>query len=118
MRRKPDDDDENPFGGLFGGIDEMLSGVAAGDHDPVDVYEYDDEIRVVADIPNTSRTEIETQCDGRILAIHADRDPRPFLARVDLPAYVDDQSAELSFNNGVLEVRLDRETDPANIGFQ
>jgi HSP20 family protein len=52
------------------------------------------------------------------LAIRATRDPHPFVKRVDLPAYVDDQSARTSFNNGILEVTLDRDTDPANIGFQ
>jgi HSP20 family protein len=118
MRRNPDDDDEDPFGGLFGGLDEMLSGMAGDETQPVDVHKYDDEIRVVADIPDTSQDEIDLQCDGRILAIRVARDPRPVVKRVDLPAYVDDQSAEMSFNNGILEVTLDRTTDPANIGFQ
>ncbi|WP_424016419.1 Hsp20/alpha crystallin family protein [Halorientalis pallida] len=116
MRRNPDDDD--PFGDAFGGIGEMLSGMAGEDTEPVDVHKYDDEIRVVADIPDASQEEIDTQCDGRILAIRVARDPRPVVKRVDLPAYVDDESAETSFNNGVLEVTLDRQTDPANIGFQ
>ena len=117
MRRNPDDDDD-PFGNTFGGISELLSGMAGDDTVPVDVHEYDDEIRVVADLPDASEDDIETQCDGRILAIRVARDPRPVVERVDLPAYVDEQSAELSFNNGVLEVTLNRGTDPANIGFQ
>jgi len=114
MRRNADDD-ENPFGDVFGEINEMLSG---GDEaEAVDVHEYEDEIRVVADIPDTSQDEIDIQCDGRVLAIRAARDPRPFRTRIDLPAYVDDQSAQMSYNNGVLEVTLDRDSDPANIGF-
>ncbi|SDF22360.1 Hsp20/alpha crystallin family protein [Halorientalis regularis] len=117
MRRNPDDDDD-PFGDSFGKINEMLSGMAGDETEPVDVHEYDDEIRVVADIPDASQDEIDTQCDGRILAIRVARDPRPVVKRVDLPSYVDDQSAETSFNNGVLEVTLDRQNDPANIGFQ
>jgi HSP20 family protein len=52
------------------------------------------------------------------VAIRAATDPRPSLRRVDLPAYVDEQSARTDFNNGVLEITLDRDTDPANIGFQ
>jgi len=113
MRRNADDD-ENPFGNLF---EEMLSEMAGESGEPVDVHEYDDEIRVVADIPDATRKEIDVQCDGRVLAIRADRDSRPFLKRVDLPAYVDDRP-QVNFNNGVLEVTLDREPDPANIGFQ
>jgi HSP20 family protein len=117
MRRNSDDDDENPFGGLFDEINEMLSGAAGDEMEPVDVQEYSDEIRVVADIPNATSEDIDVQCDGRMLAIRVARDPRPSLKRVDLPAYVDDDSAETRLNNGVLEVMLDREPDPANIGF-
>ena len=117
MRRNPDDDD-NPFGDLFGEINDMMSGMAGEETEPVDVHKYDDELRVVADIPDASQDEIDIQCDGRNLAIRVARDPRPVVKRVDLPAYVDDQSAEMSFNNGILEVTLDRTTDPANIGFQ
>lgn len=116
--RRNSDDDEDPFDGLSGGIDAALSGTAGDDADPVDIHEYDDEIRVVADIPDASRERIDIQCDGRTLAIRAARESRPFRKRVDLPAYVDDRSARTSFNNGVLEVVLERDTDPANIGFQ
>ena len=115
--RRNSDDDENPFDGLFNGIDQTLSGMADSETEPVDVHEYDDEIRVIADIPDASREDIDIQCDGRILAIRAAREPRPFVKRVDLPAYVDDQSAQMSFNNGVIEITLDRDTDPADIGF-
>ncbi|RXK48007.1 Hsp20/alpha crystallin family protein [Halorientalis pallida] len=117
MRRNPDDD-EDPFGDLFGEINDMLAGKTGEETEAVDVHEYDDELRVVADIPDASEEEIEIQCDGRILAIRVARDPRPVVERLDLPAYVDDQSAQMSFNNGILEVTLDRTTDPANIGFQ
>lgn len=116
--RRNSDDDENPFGDTFGGIDELLSGSPGDETEPVDVHEYDDEIRVVADIPDVSRDDIDIQCDGRTLAIRTARESHPFRKRVDLPAYVDDRSARTSFNNGVLEVVLDRDTDPANIGFQ
>jgi HSP20 family protein len=116
--RRNSDDDENPFSGVFDGIDEMLSRMADGESEPVDIHEYDEELRVIADIPDANEDDIDVQCDGRSLSIRAAREPRPFFERVELPAYVDDQSAQTSFNNGVLEVTLDRDTDPANIGFQ
>lgn len=53
--------------------------------------------------------------DARLLAIRAARELRPFRKRVNLPAYLDDQSARTDFNNGVLEVAFDRDT--ADIGF-
>lgn len=115
--RRNSDDDENPFGGVVDGIDERLSGMAGDDAAPIDIHEYDDEIRVVADIPDATRDDIDIQCDGRTLAIRIESDQRPFVKRIDLPEYVDGQSAHTNYNNGVLEVTLDRDTDPANIGF-
>ncbi|WP_246985391.1 Hsp20/alpha crystallin family protein [Halorientalis marina] len=112
--RRNSDDDEDSFGDIF---DELLPGMAGDETEPVDVHEYDDELRVVADIPDASKDEIDIQCDGRILAIAVARKPRPMVKRVDLPAYVDEGSVEASFNNGILEVTLDREPDPADIGF-
>jgi HSP20 family protein len=117
MMRRNSDDDEDSFGGVFGGIEEMLSGMTDGESAPVDIHEYDDEIRVVADIPDADGDDIDIQCDGRSLAIRAATDPHPFRTRVDLPAYVDEQSARTKFNNGVFEVTLERDTDPASIGF-
>jgi len=113
--RRNSDDDEDSFGDIFG---EMLPGMGGDETDPVDVHEYDDELRVVADLPEVSKSDIDLQCDGRVLAIAVAREPRPVIKRVDLPAYVDDASLDASFNNGVLEITLDRTTDPANIGFQ
>lgn len=116
--RRNSDDDEDSLGGVFGGLEEMLSGMTGEEPTPVDIHEYDDEIRVVADLPDATREGIDIQCDGRTVAIRAETDSRPFGTRVDLPAYVDDRSARTSFNNGVLEITFDRDTDPANIGFQ
>ena len=110
----PNSDDGDPFGG---GIDDLLAGLTGGEEAPVDVHEYDDEIRVVADLPEVTSEDVEIRCDGRTVAIYAAVKPRPFVTRVDLPAYVDDQSAQRNFNNGILEMTFDRDTDPANIGF-
>ncbi|MDB2226077.1 Hsp20/alpha crystallin family protein [Halorubrum ezzemoulense] len=114
MRRNSDDEDKS--GGEFNGIEDLLSGTN-GDDAAVDVHEYDEEIRVVADIPHAVSDDITVQCDGRTAAIRVASDPRPFVVRVDLPSYVDDTSGETQFNNGILEVTFDRDTDPANIGF-
>jgi HSP20 family protein len=116
--RRNSDDDEDPLGGTFSGIEDLLAGMTNGDGTPVDIHEYDDEIRVVAELSDVTADDIEIQCDGRTVAIYAAVTPRPVVTRVDLPSYVNDQSTEWSLNNGVLEITLDRDTDPANIGFQ
>lgn len=116
MRRNSDDD--TPFDDIFGGVDQILNTMGDDASDRVDVYEYEDSISVIADIPGAEESDIDIQCDGRRLAIRVSTETRPLAMQVDLPAYVDAQSARTSYNNGVLEVTLDREPDPANIGFQ
>ena len=113
MRRDGDDD---PF--AAGGAGLPMGGVAAEETDRVDVHEYDDRLVVVADLPGVSEDAIDLQCDGRVLAIHATAEAGPFLVRVDLPAYVDPESVAETLNNGILEVTLTRERDPADIGFR
>jgi HSP20 family protein len=116
--RRNSDDDEHPFDSTPDDIDQMLRTMAGDATDRVDVHEYDDRISVVADIPGIEESDIDIQCDGRTLAIRISAASRPVVMRVDLPAYVDDQSVRTSYNNGVLEVTFDRGRDPANIGFQ
>lgn len=115
--RRNSDDDENPFGETFGGIDQLMTDSTGDETDRIDVYEYDDRIEVIADLTGADSNDIDLQCDGRKLAIRVSNEPRPFVQRVSLPDYVDDESMSTSFNNGVLEVTLDRTNDPANIGF-
>lgn len=114
MKRNPDDDEDNPTD-IFNQLNSMLGDTS--DSDPVDVHKYDEEIRVVADLPGTDESDIGIQCDGRTLTIQIAQNPVPQIKRIELPEYVDAQSADMSFNNGILEVTLDRDNDPANIGF-
>jgi len=74
----------------------------------VDVHETDAELRVVADLPGMRKEDIDLRCDGEVLTIGASADGRSFDERVRLPARVDETSASASYNNGVLEVVLDR----------
>ncbi len=120
MRRDPDD----PFDDLFREIERLMSDVMgeAGtvDVDPgsdthVDVHEYDDRITVIADMPGVEKSDIDVTCDGRTLSIRAVGGSASYAERVQLPAPVDEQSASATYNNGVLEVRLERADDSADI---
>lgn len=114
--RRNSDDDERPFDGRADNSDQPP--LPDGGVDAVDVHEYADSVTVVADIPGTSAGDVDIQCDGRTLAIRAETTARPVVLQVDLPTYVDSDSAETTYNNGILEVALDQDYDPANIGFQ
>lgn len=70
----------------------------------VDVYEEDDEVRVVADLPGVEKSAIEVTSDGRTVSIRAEGDRRGYDEEVRLPRRVDEESATARYNNGVLEV--------------
>jgi len=130
MRR---DDRDDPFDEFFREIERMMNDVmddartrgtgggspAASDPSGadvhLDVYEADDSLRVVADIPGVDKQDIDLRCDGEELTLDAAGDAREYHERVRLPARVDEHSASASYNNGILEVTFDRADDSANI---
>ena len=121
MRR---DDRDDPFDDIFNEIERMMEGMG-GDLDAADagfggdahvsVYETDEAIRVVADLPGVDKEDLRIKCDGRHVTIAASTGTSEYEERVELPARVDEHSASASFNNGVLEVTLDRTGSSANI---
>jgi HSP20 family protein len=124
MRR---DDRDDPFDDFFEEIERMMNDMMTdadlGEHGPtepagaevhLDVFEEDDRLRVVADIPGVEKEAINLKCDGRVLSLDAGG-AREYHEQVRLPARVDEHSAAASYNNGILEVTFDRVEDSANI---
>ncbi len=125
MKRNPDD----PFDDIFREIERMMedmmgvsrgAGIAdeSGDTFHVDIHEYDETVTVIADVPGLSKEDIDLQCDGRFLSIQASTESREYNERIQLPATVDEHSAEATYNNGVLEVSFDRTDDSAEIDLE
>ncbi|MFC7097912.1 Hsp20/alpha crystallin family protein [Halobaculum marinum] len=125
------DNRDDPFGDIFEEIERMMSemtgaatGAAApgdagfGDETHVSVYEEGETVRVVADLPGIDKGGIDLQCDGSTLTITAEGEHRRFDERVRLPTRVDEHSATATFNNGVLEVRLDALEPSADIDVE
>lgn len=90
-------------------------GSEAGHDIHLDIHETEGELRVVADIPGVEKEDIELKCDGTTLTLDADGGDRHYSERIDLPARVDEHAASATYNNGVLEVVLDRADDSASI---
>jgi len=115
------DDRDDPFDDFFEGIERMMdemtgddaAGFASETH--VDVYDEDTELRLVADLPGVRKEDVELKCDGEILTITAAGSRREYDERIRLPARVDEHSAAASFNNGILQVTLDKVDDSASI---
>lgn len=124
MRRDPDD----PFDDFFNEIERMMEdmmGFNDGGLEPddgpqthVDVHEYDDSLTVVADLPGVEKDAIQLKCDGRVLSISAASDTRSYDERIHLPTRVDENSADATYNNGVLEISFDHAEQSADIDVE
>jgi HSP20 family protein len=125
----PRDDRDDPFDDIFREIERMMNEMMGGGFEMevesggqadthVDVQEYDDEIRVVADIPGVEKEDITLKCDGEALTIRAESDRRSYDEHVPLPSRVDEHSATATYNNGVLEVVLEIIEDSADIDIE
>jgi len=123
------DDRDDPFGDIFDEIERMMNemtgtGGAVGDgsgfssETHVDVYDESEQVRLVADLPGVEKDGIELKCDGKTLTISAASPHREYDERVRLPARVDEHSASATFNNGILEVTMDKLGDSAAIDVE
>lgn len=122
MRR---DDRDDPFRDIFDEIERMMGDLSAGFDDSgfatethVDVFDEGDVLRLVADLPGVEKQDVSLQCDGEVLTIEAVSEQRHYQERVTLPARVDEHSAQATFNNGVLEVTLEKVTDSTDIDLE
>lgn len=125
-----DEDPDDPFDDFFRELERMMNEMMGDSFDMnvdvqtkqgpaggqagfgtathVDVHETDETLRVVADLPGIAKDDIDLRCDGEALTISAKAADRSYDERVRLPARVDETSAAASYNNGILEVSLDR----------
>lgn len=117
MRR---DDRDDPFDEFFREIERMMNSMTRDDAGlgmddsgfgsdvHFDIYQDDDQVRVVGDLPGVAKADIDVKCDGEQLTVGAATATTEFEERITLPIRVDEHSAQATFNNGVLEVIFDR----------
>ena len=121
MRRDDRDDTiDDIFSEIERMMEEMTSGVGSGDAGfgsdaHVSIYETEDRLRVVADMPGARKDDISIKCDGRHITVSASTDVSDYKERIELPTRVDEHSASATFNNGVLEITFDRADRSADI---
>ncbi|MCF8884188.1 MAG: archaeal heat shock protein Hsp20 [Nitrososphaerota archaeon] len=72
----------------------------------VDVFEEDDTVKVVAEVPGVEKEDINLNATEDMLIISVKTPQRKYYKEVELPAKVDPNSAKASYKNGVLEVTL------------
>jgi HSP20 family protein len=76
----------------------------------VDVVDADKQVRVMAELPGAKKEDIEITIEGRNLTITVDDPERKYRKELELPVPVKVKSARSTFNNGILEITLDKET--------
>jgi len=91
----------------FGNIHKTAKGVAVEEAREalVDLFEEDDKIRVIAELPGVSESDIKYEISGDVLRIWAEGDRR-YDTEVLLPGEADPENAESAYNNGILELQL------------
>ncbi|MDY6775776.1 MAG: Hsp20/alpha crystallin family protein [Halobacteria archaeon] len=77
----------------------------------VEVFDDDDSVRVVADLPGVRKDDISLSGTDESLRIRASTDDRNYDTTVQLPERVDPDTAEATYRNGVLETTLEKEED-------
>ena len=75
----------------------------------VDIFDEKDHITVIAELPGVSESEIKIEVAGDILNLTASDNDRKYAREILLPAKVKPESMKTSYNNGILEINLEKE---------
>jgi HSP20 family protein len=96
----------------FGNIHQREEGMVVEEaREPVvDTFEEGDRIRIIAELPGVSKSDIKYEIDGDVLTLSTEGN-RPYSAEVLLPAAVEPGDVEFSYTNGILELKLRKAKD-------
>ena len=95
----------------FGNIRETTRGPVVEEvREPmVDIFDEKDHITVIAELPGVSESEIKIEVAGDILNLTASDKDRKYAREILLPAKVKPESMKTSYNNGIMEITLEKE---------
>jgi HSP20 family molecular chaperone IbpA len=72
----------------------------------VDIFDEEDHVLVIVELPGVEEEQISTKVDGDILTLSAANGERKYYKEVVLPPDVDINSLKSKYKNGVLEIRI------------
>lgn len=72
----------------------------------VDIFEEDDEIQIVAEMPGVAKNNINLELNDDVMVIRAENNKRKYHKELLLPARVKEDTLNYSYKNGILEVKL------------
>jgi len=95
----------------FGNIRETAKGPVVEEvREPiVDVFDEEDHILVIAELPGVSEDKIKIEVDGDILNLTASDTDKKYAKEILLPSKVKPPSLKTTYKNGIFEIKLDKE---------
>ena len=84
------------------------TGTIGGREPIVDVFEEEDCVRVMAELPGVEESEISLKVTDNALTISTGTSARKYYKEIELPTPVKEEITESSYRNGILEVKLVR----------
>ncbi len=95
----------------FGNIRETTKGPVVEEvREPiVDVFDEEDHIRLIAELPGVSEDKIKIEVTGDILNLTASDTDKKYAKEILLPSKVNPQSLKNTYKNGILEIMLEKE---------
>lgn len=94
----------------FGNVFEGKEGVTVEEkREPlVDVFDEEDTVKVIAELPGVEEEDIKTKLKGDTLTISAETPDRSYHKELSLPAPVKASSLRPKYKNGVLELTIEK----------
>jgi HSP20 family protein len=74
----------------------------------VDVFDEQDHVLVIAELPGVGEEQIHSELKGDILILSAEDEDRKYYREMVLPADLDASTLKSSYKNGVLEIRISK----------
>jgi HSP20 family protein len=94
----------------FGNVKRTAQGpVVEEQREPlVDIFDEEDHVSVIVELPGVQVSDIDTEIKGDILTLSAANNSHKYYKEVILPKNVDVSSAQRKYKNGILEIRMNK----------
>jgi HSP20 family protein len=94
-----------PFGNIRRDVKSGRTEVQEVREPMVDVFEEDDHLLVVAELPGIGKEDVRIDVKDDVLTISAEKGDKKYRKEVLLPRSISRQKMQVSCNNGILEVK-------------
>lgn len=95
------------FGNMPGKV--QATGEAADEREPLtDLIEGKEDVKIIVELPGVEKKDIQLEAGEESLSINVDTEKRKYSKDVKLPCKVRPETTKANYNNGVLEVTIQR----------